>query len=320
MKIIKLTLVATSIFLASCSGRIEEEITDPISKKVREKYEYIETDDGSRKKDGYYKQWYSNGQIKVSGNFLLNKKDGEWKMFYKDGTLERHAFYSADSLNGKQLRFYPNGNKKSESNYVMNKMDGEYKRWHENGNLESEETLVNGEREGVVSTFFENGAKFTQGDYNNGKLVGTYSVWYENGKPSEVSNYENGELSGAHKKFFKNGNIQIEGDYSEGLKSGTWKTHFEDGNIFTETFEKGINTTLVGKWRINDSYTIEYFKDGSALHTEANGKESKNRYKMMDGKIKYGYDYFNFSELSPTKYVIEKRGFRGVDRWEAVKI
>ena len=74
MKRIVFYTLVVGVFLSACSGRQEKEVSDPFSGKLYEKYEYIVTDDGSFKKDGFYKKWYSNGQIAIDGYYEENKK------------------------------------------------------------------------------------------------------------------------------------------------------------------------------------------------------------------------------------------------------
>ena len=72
--------------------------------------------------EGEYKDWHSNGQLRVLSNYKEGKKNGEYKMWYEDGKL--HLF----------------------CNYKEDKLEGEYKLWYMDGKLITDEVYVNGEK------------------------------------------------------------------------------------------------------------------------------------------------------------------------------
>jgi antitoxin component YwqK of YwqJK toxin-antitoxin module len=67
--------------------------------------------DENGQKQGEYKSWYSNGQLREHGFFVDGKLHGEFKWWHENGHLYTHCFY------------------------VDGKRHGEYKWWHDNGQL-----------------------------------------------------------------------------------------------------------------------------------------------------------------------------------------
>ncbi|MBR9859918.1 hypothetical protein GYB22_04070 [bacterium] len=61
------------------------------------------------KKNGVFKEWYLNGEIKEVSLF----KDGE--------------------LHGRRICYWPNGTKRYHVNYINGDMDGIYEEWDDNG-------------------------------------------------------------------------------------------------------------------------------------------------------------------------------------------
>lgn len=304
--------LAFGIFLTACSGRKEKEINDPISGKLYEKYEYIETDEGSFKKDGFYKKWFSSGQIALDGNYEENRKTDEWKVYYKDGGVKEIAHYVNDTLHGQRQLFHSNGEKSFEAEYVMGKKQGAVKEWHENGQVKEDFTCLDGLFDGKYISYFSDGQKFIESEYSKGQLNGAYHRWNLNGKDEEIAFYKDNKLHGEFRSFYKNGTPRSTGTYKDGLKDGLWKSYSgEDNKETEELYEAGQNTTLVGKWKINDSYTIEYFKDGSAIRTSQNGEESKSTYSISGGYLKWGYNRYEIIELTTKSYKVKERKFWG---------
>jgi len=326
------------LLLSACSKRIEKEVTDPLSGKLYEKYEYIETDDGSFKKDGYYKKWYSNGQIHLTGFYENNLKTAEWKVYYEDGTVQEVASYLIDTLHGKRESFYKNGKLKFSAEYVKGEKQGLVKEYFENGQLEKEYNCVNGLKDGKFASYNKEGQKIIDAGYINGKLNGEFHKWYENGKDQEISFYKNDVLDGKFLSFYETGNSKETGQYNAGKKDGGWKTFSKmKSSCFHESYENGENISLVGEWKVNDSYKIKYFKDGSALMINENGKESKSNYSIYDRllsfrndkesdypinrMLSFGNSSYSIIEMTPDSYKIKETSMWGKSTiYEGVKI
>ena len=45
------------------------------------------------KKEGFFKNFHENGQLKKEGNFINGKKEGLYKTYYENGQLEFEGNY-----------------------------------------------------------------------------------------------------------------------------------------------------------------------------------------------------------------------------------
>jgi len=68
-------------------------------------------------KNGSYKWYFQNGQVRVEGNYKYGKKNGYFTYYYKTGEIEMEGEYQNDLQEGKWGIFYRNGQKKGELIY-----------------------------------------------------------------------------------------------------------------------------------------------------------------------------------------------------------
>lgn len=185
-------LFSIAITLSSCQNRVVREINDPITNKPLEKYEVVETSDGSFLKDGYCKKWFSNGQIGIDCNYKLNKKDGSYKTYFTNGQIEINTNYNEDSIDGDYLRYNQNGQKIWEGKYSKGKEVGEWKNWHDNGQLKGSKNYVDGKLEGEQKYWYSNGQVSLVTNYSKGEKIGTWKSFDEDGELNRIYKFEGG--------------------------------------------------------------------------------------------------------------------------------
>lgn len=90
-------------------------------------------------KDGFYQgfwtEWYDNGNRKFQGNRVQNKGDGLTKWWYSNGQLKKMGTYDMDKQQGIVLRWYPNGELKQIRNYIQDKAVGNWTTFDEKGEV-----------------------------------------------------------------------------------------------------------------------------------------------------------------------------------------
>jgi antitoxin component YwqK of YwqJK toxin-antitoxin module len=122
-------------------------------------------------KYGDYKEWYSNGNLKIYCNY---------------GLFEIFWFYNE----------YYNSKKKCVK--IKYNIFGAYKEWYRNGNLKSHGSntiSINNKfyHIGLLKEWYSDGMISKQSNYNNLlKLHGKYEEWHNNGLLQKQSNYING--------------------------------------------------------------------------------------------------------------------------------
>jgi antitoxin component YwqK of YwqJK toxin-antitoxin module len=168
--------------------------------------------------DGYYREFYENGQLFLAGSYERGTPVGEWKYFHDngkpskvvkyedgkpngeievrraDGTLQAKRLYKGAKREGLWITYDITGEKPlREENYVDGKPDGVSKRWHENGQLALETTFKAGKLNGVTTEWDKEGVKRGEATFVDGQREGKTTIWTPDGKVIE-QNYKAGKL------------------------------------------------------------------------------------------------------------------------------
>ena len=59
--------------------------------------------------DGYYIQYYKNGNINKTGNYKLGEKEGKWTFYYESGVKLADYNFKNGRYEGKQTEYYETG-------------------------------------------------------------------------------------------------------------------------------------------------------------------------------------------------------------------
>lgn len=119
--------------------------------------------DSDSLKQGLWKEFWQNGDLKSEVNFINNKKQGlqitwfddpdcvESELYYKNGLLDGPSIYYSKKCKkeffenykngqkeGLELEYYSNGRVKAEGKYKSGNLDGYYKVYDKNGNFSFE--------------------------------------------------------------------------------------------------------------------------------------------------------------------------------------
>jgi len=94
----------------------------------------IDAFDKSRPKDGWFRRYWSNGNLRYEWEYLNGQRaDGVAKGWWSNGNLKQTIEYKEGKWNGLKIGWYESGNIKSEVTYKNNRFDGIWHYWHENG-------------------------------------------------------------------------------------------------------------------------------------------------------------------------------------------
>jgi antitoxin component YwqK of YwqJK toxin-antitoxin module len=77
-------------------------------KEIKTKYQHY-FEDESGKKQGEYKAWYSDGQLREHCYYVDDNRHGEFKWWYSDGQLATHCYYVDDNRHGEFKWWYSDG-------------------------------------------------------------------------------------------------------------------------------------------------------------------------------------------------------------------
>lgn len=141
------------------------------------------------------------------GQYVDNLKEGVWKRYYSNGNLRSEITYSKNRPFGQYSIFYENGQLEESSTWHRNKNVGSFKRFYSNGQPQQEFYFAdNGKRNGQQKYFYENGQIALDVNIQNGKEEGEYKRYFENGDLKEARKFEGGvTLDGTIKNYAKTG-------------------------------------------------------------------------------------------------------------------
>ena len=244
----------------------------PIKDGVRINQYDIETG----KKEGYWEEYWDNGQLGSKGSYINGKKEGIWEGYWINGQLGSKGSYN----NGKK--------------------EGIWEYYYDNGQLWFKGFLKNDLREGVWEWYYMDGKLWSKGSYKNGKLVktiteseepkkgklfvprnikGRYIKWnneqpIKDGKRINQYNIDTVKKEGYWEEYFSNGQLEYKGSYINGKEEGYWELYHENGKLYSKGEYK--NGKEDGIWE-------DYYPDGN-LHSKGSYKNGKR-----DG---YWYEYW----------------------------
>ena len=116
------------------------------------------------------------------GNYLQGKKEGIWKSFYLNGNIKSEITYIQGEKRGEAKIFYENGNIAEEGTWELDKWVGKYTSYYQNGKLSYLWNYNNsGTRSGYQQYFYENGNIKIEGEWEDGKKKGIIKEYYETG-------------------------------------------------------------------------------------------------------------------------------------------
>lgn len=96
------------------------------------------------KRDGLYRMWWSNCQLRDERNYKDGKNDGFERGWYEDGQLKYEFFYKELNFDGLNRWWYKNGQLEAERSYKNGILNGIHRWWYKNGQLESERNYKDG--------------------------------------------------------------------------------------------------------------------------------------------------------------------------------
>lgn len=152
-------------------------------------------------RDGEWKEFSEEGQIVLEAFYDRSKFAGDVTKYYSTGEKKSTGTYllgKKDLLTGEFTEWYKNGNRKFTGNYIKGKKSGICRWFYENDQVKKEAVYEKDNYAGFVREFYENGEKKIVGEYakgvNQGLKNGVWRVWDEKGNLIKDEKYKNGRL------------------------------------------------------------------------------------------------------------------------------
>lgn len=247
------------------TGRLIEIIT--YKKGFVNTREVLNRFDAQGRKNGYWKEFYTNFELHWEQYYKHGLRDGYYKEYDEKGNLKKIVKYVNDVEQvvenetqplHMQHEYYPNGRVKREASFRGGKREGTWREFDENGNVISSQVYQNGRlvQSGVMDTdgtrrgewveLYPDSTLRAKGLFINGKRSGKWLFYYPGEMVEQVGNYKNGKFEGTWTWYFPNGKIQKQEDFFDGEPEGKYVEYDEDGNLVASgSYFEGMKS---GKW------------------------------------------------------------------------
>ena len=276
--------------------------------------ERINRVDNQGRKQGTFRDYYSNGKIKREENYLDNQLHGYYReydgkgnlvmaMRYERGQIMEEIDEDLKELLDMKSTFDDQGRLVFTGGYKDGVPVGIHRFYDTTGVVENAylyndigqkiaEGIIDeqGRRIGAWTDFYPSGEVRAKGTYENNERSGSWTFYYLSGSIEQKGRFERGRFQGSWVWFYPNGNIWREESYSNGREDGLFVEYDKNGNILT----KGdyISGEKDGEW----IYQVGDHKEKGSYVIGL--REGIWRYYYNDGTLEYeGY----YSQGNPDK-------------------
>lgn len=192
--------------------------------------------DSKGRRQGIWRGFYPNGQLRYEGQFKNDKCKGTFKYYDEQGNLKATNEFDKSGEKALNKTYAPNGRVIATGYYQNQKKEGEWKYFDEaSGQLR----LVEDNKEGKVHGWSKlynpnNGVLAEETQYVEGQPEGQCRKYSNTGTLLMECQYHKGQLEGPTKTYYPSTALKEEGQYANGEKFGLWKTYNEDGDVIAE--------------------------------------------------------------------------------------
>ena len=157
-----------------CQGRLNNNKVDGLKTCYYDNgslYKIVEYID--HYENGWYQEFYTNGNLKEAGRKAKDDEIGNWKYWNEEGILIKECHFDEGSLKGPYLEYHPNGVVKLSGHYVHISGKVEVMAENENGDLELEMRDADDipVKNGDWQHFNKEGKLMKKEQYIDGKLI-----------------------------------------------------------------------------------------------------------------------------------------------------
>jgi antitoxin component YwqK of YwqJK toxin-antitoxin module len=284
------------------------------------------------KKNGISREFDNKGTLitilNYKNGFLvererLNRKDekglkqGLWRDYYENGDIKSEAYYENDLLTGSYKEYDENGNIRVLLQYAKGTI------------VEDQDTAAL--EIDIRNTYDDQGNLTYSGSYRNDIPVGIHRMYDNTGKVINGILYDNegkksgegiitneGKKEGEWKYYFQNGGVRASGRFVNNLETGKWNFYFENGKTEQTGVYKQGKTDGLWQWYHADGSLKreeEFFEgkpEGIYVEYDTAGQIMVSG-KYFDGQMEEEWVYKVGDYMEKGKYVADLRD----GKWEA---
>jgi antitoxin component YwqK of YwqJK toxin-antitoxin module len=129
-------ITSAAIFIAACGTN--EETTERKILNDAPPPESVKIDSIPPIMNGDYLVKYSNGVVKIRGEYKGGKRHGQWMLFFENGKMQSEGFYNMGVLDNRWITYRENGTIIYDGKYKNGNRIGIWKTFDETGKLTSE--------------------------------------------------------------------------------------------------------------------------------------------------------------------------------------
>ena len=206
------------------------------------------------KREGPWKEYWPNGNVRSEGHYIDGKKDGVWVFYREEGEKEQEGRYLDDQIHGIWTWWHPGGQVHREEGYVRGEPEGVFLELDTAGNVLVSGQYADGEREGLWQMHINDHKE--EGSFLGGKKDGLWRHVYGDGQRQFEGTFSFGQPTGKHRSWHPNGILEEEGKYESGAKHKKWRLYDDQGSILHEYIYR------YGKLRKVDGSKVDKRRDG----------------------------------------------------------
>lgn len=197
-------------------------------------------------KDGPWKEYFEEGELRAEGVYNQGKRVGKWHFYHQNGSIEQEGNYNAEgNPEGQWKWYYANAKVLREESFRNGLSDGLYMEYDTTGKVIVQGEYVDGLEEGVWK--YEYGDSREEGTFRGGKRNGEWKSFYDNGELSFEGSFIDDNPNGRHIWYWPDGKKRDQGEFIMGLRTGDWIQYDEDGNVFLViAYQNGIEKRYDG--------------------------------------------------------------------------
>jgi uncharacterized protein len=292
--------------------------------------ERINRVDSKGLKQGDWKEFYPNGNIKSEKTFKDDLMHGYYKeydnrgklvitMLYENGSIVKSSVEDAPDIeivnkhdaDGKLIYSGPYRNKIPVGIHRDYGKDGKVTNayvYNDNGLLLSEGIVDEaGNRNGKWKDLYPDGKPQAEGQYTDNRRSGAWKFYNPSGKIEQTGSFNAGRPDGVWKWYYENGQLLKEEEYFQGRRDGASSEYSETGELITQG--QYLDGEKNGDWKYKSGdYTEEgkyitglkdgiwkgYYPDGTLKFKGSfvqGNPDGEHKYYFEDGKLKEEQHY-----------------------------
>ena len=132
------------------------------SGQLKERGQFVETQEGQKVEDGVWKYWFNNGQLQSIASFKAGVPHGDWTLWNEDGRLLQQGGYTNGRESGPWTVFWDSGDLRMQGTYINALEEGPWTFWDVTGTPTMAGTFSAGQWNGLWTTYYPSGKKRTK--------------------------------------------------------------------------------------------------------------------------------------------------------------